>query len=306
MEMFREQQVIADENDYEVKINLPSNYVEIFEKNTTGINSLKVIACSGINGDYRTDVACTVESKVEWMQLPDGSYIRYATRLSNGVIIGTSPYTAASSGMLDTEKYNHIGSERNDLSIWLYANDAKWIFENCKIGASFTLFERAEMPKSADIHHLGEKSKYKTWDPTLDEENNPWNNLKVEITCPSVQTFYIGDEINLLGNVKGYDTLGNDISRKIIILGNYDLDKVGRYPITYYLTDSLGKQMSKSTVIEIKSREGENGELQEENKVNTPGEAVAATNRYRLKVMIIIAMLTLIATFVIVKYTKKE
>ena len=79
------------------------------------------------------------------------------------------------------------------------------------------------------------------WDPTDPDENNPWNDKMPWIEGAEDKLVYEDDVIDYCEGVRAYDTCGNDITDKLVVEGNVNLDIPGEYLITYSVTDLLGR-----------------------------------------------------------------
>ena len=53
------------------------------------------------------------------------------------------------------------------------------------------------------------------------------------------------------GEVKAYDSQGNDLTSQIVVLGSVDVDKAGRYELTYQVADSFNNVTIVTRVVEV-------------------------------------------------------
>ena len=63
------------------------------------------------------------------------------------------------------------------------------------------------------------------WDPTDPDENNPWNDKMPWIEGAEDKLVYEDDVIDYCEGVRAYDTCGNDITDKLVVEGNVNLDR---------------------------------------------------------------------------------
>lgn len=253
---------LADEGDYLIKVNMAKDCITIYEKGGTGEYTVPVksMACAVFEGEITGEVNYSIISKTEWKRMADNTYSHYVIQIDRNIHICSSSYAAQSNDSLDKDKYNIIGEGKTNQNICVNVADAKWLYEHCAKGATVQLYsnDANDGPLGKpDTIHLGETAEYPNWDPTDDNENNPWLGKSARIEGVKDLEIDEGEEINLLEEVKGYDVCGNDISDKIIIMGTYDLNKEGQYMITYYLKDATGSQISQTSNLTVNKGEQE-------------------------------------------------
>ena len=54
-----------------------------------------------------------------------------------------------------------------------------------------------------------------------------------------------------MGNIKAVDTCSNDITDKVVVTGNVVTSRVGKYKVTYSVTDSLHRSASVDITVTI-------------------------------------------------------
>ena len=62
---------------------------------------------------------------------------------------------------------------------------------------------------------------------------------------------YQYEKFDYLKDVKAYDLEDKDITHKIYYEGNINTSKLGKYAITYYVSDSKNKTVSKTILVEV-------------------------------------------------------
>ena len=83
----------------------------------------------------------------------------------------------------------------------------------------------------------------------------------VDTTDPKIfakdsYTFYKGDNKDLVNYILSGDNYDDEPERKII--GEYDLNKIGTYKLTYYIKDSSGNDNEKDFVLNVKEKKKQN------------------------------------------------
>lgn len=305
-------EVRADEGDYMIKVNTAGNCITVYEKGSTGEYTapVKSMSCSVFDGEISEETNYAIISKDEWKEMEDGTYSHYVTQIYENIYICSSPYLSQSNDALDKDKFNTIGEGRATQNIWVNTSDAKWIYENCQTGANIQFYadsENAGPLGKPDVIRLGDSAQYPSWDPTDDNESNPWHNKSARIDGVKDIQISKGDEINLLGGVKGYDVCDNDISGSIIIMGTYDFNREGEYTITYYLKDATGSQVNhtaKLTVVK-KSEVNSSGQIQSGSSGNENEEDEKSTGD-KVEIMIGMGVISLVIALIIIRRANSQ
>lgn len=306
---FRERDVYAvNENKYLIRINVAKNCITIYEKDNLNEYTVpvKAMTCSAFTDNMEVETVYSIIGKEDWKRATDGTYSKYAVNLDEVTAICSTPYSAQENDALITEKFNKIGKEYSSENIWLNNADAKWIYENCEAGTTVVLYSNADEAGPLGIPHsikIPEDAEFANWDPTDDDTDNLWRNKSARIEGIKTIETREGTEADLLKGIKAYDTCGNDVTESLIVMGNYDFNKAGTYTITYYLMDAIGSQVSESA--ELKVRETPENTKMETGSQNTDGSK-EKTKGQKVRVIIILGVVSLLGTFFIIRYTKKE
>ncbi|MCD8089987.1 MAG: L,D-transpeptidase [Clostridiales bacterium] len=242
------------DSDYYIKVNRVTNCVTVYSADDTPV---KAMICSvGANGATPTGTYSTSE-KYRWRALFGNEYGQYCTRITGHILFHSAPYFSQNENDLNTENYNMLGEADSLGCIRLTAADAKWIYDNCPVGVSVTIFDGSEaddpLGKPTAIK-LGSNAPYPTWDPTDPSEDNPYNGLGVKITSEKYvravyqNSYQTADELReyLKYGVKAFDTAGNEIDFSPET--EADPSVSGVYNVTYTAEDALGRSGSLKTV----------------------------------------------------------
>lgn len=87
-----------------------------------------------------------------------------------------------------------------------------------------------------------------SWDPTDPDPKNPFRGNKPTITAKTA-TVKLGSKVNVKDLVLIKDSAGNELTAKeakVKVKGKVNTAKVGKYKVTYRITDKLGKKTSKT------------------------------------------------------------
>lgn len=247
---FRLCTAVFSANPYYIKVNLSTNCTTVYS--SADNTPVKAMICSAGN-DTPTGTFKTNE-QIRWHVLFGNEFGQYCTRITGDILFHSVPYYSKSPNDLNTADYNALGTSDSLGCIRLTAKDAQWIFENCPLNTSVTLFYGSEEDDplgKPDFLFLGETAPYPTWDPTDPDENNPWQSLAPSISAD--KSIYIihssekttSKDINKIINsgITARDTAGNPIAP--YVTGNdFPLRNYGIRTVTYTVKDALGKSTS--------------------------------------------------------------
>lgn len=253
----------ANELPYLVMVNRIMNCITVYTKDDSGQFTIpvKAIVCSTGREGHETPMGTFNTSDMfKWAVMADRSCAQYVYRFKNSYLFHSVPYLSMTKDTLETEEYNKLGSAASLGCVRMSVADAIWIYENCPVNTTVIIYDDPTTPgplgKPESIK-IPLDSPYAGWDPTDPDPNNPWHNFSAQIKAQnSTVTLTVGASIEkLLSNFSANDTCGNDISDKIIIEGNYNLNVVGKYSIKVSVTDVIGSTASIDVVVIVKSEE---------------------------------------------------
>lgn len=182
--------------DYAIYVNRDENCITVMEQKKDGTSEVaKVMVCScGKDGHETPEGTFSTSNYYDWRLLVDGSYGRYAVRFNNHILFHSVPYEQKAVDALEWEQYNLLGQNASLGCVRLSASDAKWIYDNCKVGTPVTVYSGSEIvggvtkPTALKIEA---DSSCRGWDPTDITANNPWFKSAADGTSPerSFETF---------------------------------------------------------------------------------------------------------------------
>lgn len=160
--------IIGPQSQYVAKVNRVTCTVTIYAKdgNNGYIIPVKVFACSvGLPGTPTPLGTYHTLAKYRWHTLMGPSYGQYCTRIVGGILFHSVAGYNMTSYNLSAADYNNLGSPASHGCVRLNVRDAKWIYDNCKLGMTVTIYD------SADPGPLGKPATIKipanqNWDPT--------------------------------------------------------------------------------------------------------------------------------------------
>ncbi len=240
-----------EKSPYYIKINKLQNCVTIYEQDEDGNYTVPVKAMTCSTGtDTPLGTFKTLE-KYRWKLLMGDVWGQYSTRIVKGVLFHSVWYYKMDASTLSATQYNKLGSAASHGCVRLTVADAKWIYDNCKIGTTVEIYS------DKDPGPLGKPDTITLpsgtgWDPTDPSKENPFNDDAPVITGASNKSIEWGAKLNLLKGVKASSTAGTDITSKLKVSGKVDVYKAGKYKVTYSATDAIGRSIKKSVTVTVK------------------------------------------------------
>lgn len=247
--------VKAEESPYYIKVNRQQNVVTIYEKDDNGEYSVpvKAMTCStGANNATPTGTF-DLSMKYRWHELDGKVYGQYCSRITGHILFHSVYYNDTDPGTLAYNGYNRLGTQASHGCVRLSVADSKWIYDNCPSGTVVTIYDDKENPgplgKPSTIQ-IDTSSPYRGWDPTDPDENNPWSKSAPEIKGAEDKTVEAGSKKpDWTENVTAVDYKGKEL--KVNVTDNCDMEKTGKYEITFTAEDELGNISEKKITVTV-------------------------------------------------------
>lgn len=168
-----------DRPDYAIYVNREENCITVMEQKADGTSAVaKVMVCScGRDGHDTPEGTFRTSDYYDWRLLVDGSYGRYAVRFNNKILFHSVPYEREAVDELEWEQYNLLGQNASLGCVRLSVSDAKWIYDNCKVGTPVTVYSGDEIVGGVTkptALKIASDSPCRGWDPTDITAGNPW------------------------------------------------------------------------------------------------------------------------------------
>lgn len=239
---------------YSIRVNRALNCITIYEKDEAEEYTVPVKAMICSTGGATPLGTFKTKGRYEMKGLNGGVYGQYSTWITGNILFHSVPSSKKTKDSLIARYYNQLGTKASAGCIRLTVADAKWIYDNCPIGTLVEIYDdwNEEGP-------LGKPEAIKVpldtvWDPTDPDEANPWKECEPQIEVGSVIRLYKGDDFQIQDYARAYDTCGNEITDRLLVEGNFDLNREGKYRITVRVTDVLEKTAAEQVVLIV--REG--------------------------------------------------
>lgn len=157
---------VGKQSSYVIKVNKKRNVVTVYAKDGSNgyIIPLKSFICSSGKdtpvGTFYTPV------KYRWWELMGPSWGQWNTRIYQGFLFHSvyylKPYDNKS---LPVNTYNRLGSTESHGCVRMRAGDAKWIYDNCKLGTKVIIYN-SSVAGPYGKPSLAKLPYWHTWDPT--------------------------------------------------------------------------------------------------------------------------------------------
>ena len=156
--------IIGKQSSYRIEIDYDKNIVTVYAQSSSGNYNVPVKAFVCSTGKATPIGTFSTPAKYRWHTLQGPCYGQWCTRIHGGVLFHSVPYYTQSNNNLKVYAYNKLGTKCSAGCIRLCCRDAKWIYDNCKLGTKVTIKHNARnpfgKPKALKL------KKGHTWDPT--------------------------------------------------------------------------------------------------------------------------------------------
>lgn len=189
--LIENENILENKSDYYIKVNNQANTVTIYKKDENEKYTIpyKAMICSV--GDYTPPCEKYPETiyyipdkqntKFKWATLEGHVYGQYATRIVEGILFHSVPYSDgwknSAKGSLEYWEYDKLGTKASLGCVRLRVEDAKWIYDNITAGTAVE-FYYDDNPGPLGKPTLNKISDYpeylRKWDPTDPDNKNPW------------------------------------------------------------------------------------------------------------------------------------
>lgn len=160
--------ILGPQSSYIAEVNRIRCTVTIYAKDGANgyIIPVKVFACSvGLPETPTPTGKFYTLAKYRWAELMGPSYGQYCTRIVGGILFHSVAGSNMTSYNLSAGAYNMLGQPASHGCVRLTVRDAKWIYDNCKIGMEVNIFDSSyagPLGKPATIKIPASQN----WDPT--------------------------------------------------------------------------------------------------------------------------------------------
>ncbi len=158
--------IVGTNGPFFISINKEMNTVTVFGKDGDNGFIIPVKTFLASTGPDTPLGTWKTPEKHRWRDMNHGIFTQYATRIWKGFLIHSLLYSKPNNMTLDPSTYNFLSIAESAGCIRLRTMDTKWIYDNCSIGTTVTIYNSPvpgpyERPAIEQII-----PETQTWDPT--------------------------------------------------------------------------------------------------------------------------------------------
>lgn len=157
-----------EKSSYQIKVNRTACCVTVYAKDgKTGKYNIPVVAFVCSPGEETPIGTFKIKDKLRWHELMGPCWGQWCEHLTEDVLFHSVFYNEKNNNRtLDVAAYNKLGTVASHGCIRLTAGDAKWIYDNCKVGTKVTIYNNSKDPGPFDKPKAQKLKAGHTWDPT--------------------------------------------------------------------------------------------------------------------------------------------
>ena len=173
---------------YLICVNRAANCITVYQDDGTGryTRPYLAMACSA-GSETPLGVFTPPVEQYHWRMLSGGSFGQYSCRISGSSMFQSFPYASMEQDALDEELFARLGSTIEGVSsIRLAAVDAKWIFDEIRLGTTVVIYDNAEDPGPMGCPEpvrIDSADGISGWDPTDPDPANPYGTRYLDLTA---------------------------------------------------------------------------------------------------------------------------
>ena len=221
---------------YTIYVNRSTNIVNVTNSKTGRL--VRAMYCS-TGKSYRT-IKCTYSTtaKYKWRPLIHGVYGQYSTRIHGPYLFHSVPYYSTNKSQVSNKEYNKLGQQASAGCIRLAVTDAKWIYDNCRIGTKVVIGENRKLKKPTRPKVKVSTKRRAGWDPTDPDTKNPYRpglvlKKNAKKTIPYGSIFDIKDMVKATSSYAS----SNALLKTMQVKGRVNTKKTGTYKVQCTITD---------------------------------------------------------------------
>lgn len=138
--------LIGKQDSYQIRVNKELNCLTVYAKDGDNGYILPVKSMLTSVGDDTPVGTFRTPEKYRWRFMVNGTYTQYATRITAGFLFHSITYETTNENTLITPGYNLLGVTRSLGCVRLNAWNAKWVYDNCKIGTEVVIYNDGTAP----------------------------------------------------------------------------------------------------------------------------------------------------------------
>lgn len=154
-------------SSYLIRVNRTASCVTVYAKDGLKGYTIPVVAFVCSAGKETPTGTFKIKDKLRWHELMGPSWGQWCEHLTFDILFHSVYYDRERDNKsLNVSAYNKLGTMASHGCIRLTAGDAKWIYDNCKIGTKVIIYNNKKNPGPFDKPKAQKLSSSHTWDPT--------------------------------------------------------------------------------------------------------------------------------------------
>lgn len=158
--------MVGAQDSYIIKVNKELNCATIYAPDGENGYIIPIRAMLTSTGDDTPIGTFYTPEKYRWRFMINDTWTQYATRINGGVLFHSITYASPNEWDLITDGYNKLGVTRSHGCVRLTAENAKWVYENCKLGTAVVVYNDPSVPSPFFKPYQKWIPADQKWDPT--------------------------------------------------------------------------------------------------------------------------------------------
>lgn len=152
---------------YYIKVNRTACCVTVYAKDGNKGYTIPVVSFICSTGGATPVGNFKTKDRLRWHELMGPCWGQWCAHITDSILFHSVPYNSPyDNRSLDVRGYNKLGTMASHGCIRLTAGDAKWIYDNCKVGTKVTVYNNEKDPGPFDKPTAKKLKASHTWDPT--------------------------------------------------------------------------------------------------------------------------------------------
>lgn len=156
-----------EKKSYSIRVNRTACCVTVYAKDGDKGYTIPVVAFVCSPGQGTPTGTFHIRDKLRWHVLMGPCWGQWCEHLTDNILFHSVYYNKPNNNRsLDVGAYNKLGTMASHGCVRLTAGDAKWIYDNCKVGTKVVIYNDKKNPGPFDKPKAQKLKAKHTWDPT--------------------------------------------------------------------------------------------------------------------------------------------
>lgn len=156
-----------EKSSYVIKVNRTACCTTVYAKDGKRGYTIPVVAFICSPGNGTPTGTFHTKDRMRWHELMGPCWGQWCEHITDEVLFHSVYYNEPNNNRsLSVSAYNKLGTMASHGCVRLQAGDAKWIYDNCKVGTKVIIYNNKKNPGPFDKPKIKKLSAGHTWDPT--------------------------------------------------------------------------------------------------------------------------------------------